>query len=724
MRKKIKKLSDYSVFYLVLLVNLFSILALSMFNYFVFLNSSQRTYRKSFLNYNQKVTDLAFRNMDQQIMQVIYNIPQLYFSETKQNDAFLKPQEENLEGQAAEITDLISGLRLIQVSYPIIESMDVYYENTDTVVTGFSNVHFPENREELEKFLPWYQAFDQQDNDLYFMEESTDVYPVYEPVLTYVRRIALPRWQGEGIVVALHISTSAFSDYMDENVGCLRVYAPDGRILYQSPGHEDEAGENKTALTYESSTTSLSYEYAITDSVLYADVNTTNRVFLFNFILSILFNIVLLLAISRYSGRIYRERLVSLSEEAGVAVGAEHKSFDSSLQHLRKEIQSLSDTANSSKALRFQSAVRALILNRRSDETYTVLEEYLNYECCRVLMIQWSEAERSSLEQIQNQLDLWGEEKGCHILLTTMEKGEVVGVANFPKDQENTVLPRLVEILPTYFGECRVAVGTFCAAEKEEIKKAYRSACETARYWFIYPNKSVLYGDDIQPDKLRDKGSHLKLFEAIEKDINTENLLEFKLHLEMLVVSFQSGSYTMNYCYSTLRDLVTMICQIVQHRGLDMWVMYGYDIREYYKQIRDIESFQEWMNGVCEILLKNIRQKRTMVDTDGEFKNRLTALIEENLENNISLDFLCDQLSMRPDALSRIFKQVMGEGYTEYVKKQKLNRAIALMKDDYSIKEIAEKLGYSSSQYFIKIFKEVYGITPYQYKKNNFSGKN
>ena len=192
----------------------------------------------------------------------------------------------------------------------------------------------------------------------------------------------------------------------------------------------------------------------------------------------------------------------------------------------------------------------------------------------------------------------------------------------------------------------------------------------------------------------------------------------------MLVVSFQSGSYTMNYCYSTLRDLVTMICQIVQHRGLDMWVMYGYDIREYYKQIRDIESFQEWMNGVCEILLKNIRQKRTMVDTDGEFKNRLTALIEENLENNISLDFLCDQLSMRPDALSRIFKQVMGEGYTEYVKKQKLNRAIALMKDDYSIKEIAEKLGYSSSQYFIKIFKEVYGITPYQYKKNNFSGKN
>ncbi len=33
------------------------------------------------------------------------------------------------------------------------------------------------------------------------------------------------------------------------------------------------------------------------------------------------------------------------------------------------------------------------------------------------------------------------------------------------------------------------------------------------------------------------------------------------------------------------------------------------------------------------------------------------------------------------------------------------------------MKDIAYRLGYSSPQYFIKIFKETYGITPYQYKK-------
>ena len=39
---------------------------------------------------------------------------------------------------------------------------------------------------------------------------------------------------------------------------------------------------------------------------------------------------------------------------------------------------------------------------------------------------------------------------------------------------------------------------------------------------------------------------------------------------------------------------------------------------------------------------------------------------------------------------------------------------------DKSVKDIAQKLGYNSPQYFIKIFKEVYGVTPYQYKKEHF----
>ena len=72
---------------------------------------------------------------------------------------------------------------------------------------------------------------------------------------------------------------------------------------------------------------------------------------------------------------------------------------------------------------------------------------------------------------------------------------------------------------------------------------------------------------------------------------------------------------------------------------------------------------------------------------------------------------------MRLDVLSRQFKQVMGKGYTEYIKEKKMARVLELLAEDCSVKEIAERLGYRSPQYFIKLFKEIYGLTPYQYKK-------
>lgn len=121
------------------------------------------------------------------------------------------------------------------------------------------------------------------------------------------------------------------------------------------------------------------------------------------------------------------------------------------------------------------------------------------------------------------------------------------------------------------------------------------------------------------------------------------------------------------------------------------------------------------MNRLCEVLLTNIRQKKKPESED--LKARLEQMIEEQLEKDISLDYLSDCFSLRPDVLSRTFRQLMGKGYTEYIKEKKLNRALELISQDYSMKDIAYRLGYSSPQYFIKIFKETYGITPYQYKK-------
>ena len=53
----------------------------------------------------------------------------------------------------------------------------------------------------------------------------------------------------------------------------------------------------------------------------------------------------------------------------------------------------------------------------------------------------------------------------------------------------------------------------------------------------------------------------------------------------------------------------------------------------------------------------------------------------------------------------------------DYIKDRKLMKAVEFLRDGMAVQDIAKRLGYRSSQYFIRIFKENYGTTPYQYKK-------
>ena len=275
-----KNIVQYSVMYLVLVVNVVSIVVLSLFNYFAFTRKEQRIYRESFISYSQNVNDIAFRNLVHQIVNPIYNISSLYFSDIEQNKPILLPEESLKEGKTEKIWDLVKNLEEIRYSNPNILSLDIYYEKTNTVVTGFSHVHFPLDAEELKHYLPWYQEFSEQEQDFYFMAESEKVYPLYEPVLTYVQRIRKSSWGDQGIVIAIHIPSSVFSEYIDENAGRLNVYSADGRLLYETSA-EKKAWE--TPFYYESDETGLSFVYYMDDQILYKDVQSKNQLFLINF---------------------------------------------------------------------------------------------------------------------------------------------------------------------------------------------------------------------------------------------------------------------------------------------------------------------------------------------------------------------------------------------------------------------------------------------------------
>ena len=76
-------------------------------------------------------------------------------------------------------------------------------------------------------------------------------------------------------------------------------------------------------------------------------------------------------------------------------------------------------------------------------------------------------------------------------------------------------------------------------------------------------------------------------------------------------------------------------------------------------------------------------------------------------------------MNVNSSYLSAAFKKECGETLTEYVNRKRMENAAAIIKrSSKQIQAIAEECGVLDANYFIKLFKKQYGMTPTQYREH------
>jgi len=82
-----------------------------------------------------------------------------------------------------------------------------------------------------------------------------------------------------------------------------------------------------------------------------------------------------------------------------------------------------------------------------------------------------------------------------------------------------------------------------------------------------------------------------------------------------------------------------------------------------------------------------------------------------------SLQSIADHVFLNASYLSKVYKLETGEGISEYVSRLRLEAAAHMLRStSEKIYEISGKVGYSKTSYFIKVFKERYGVTPQEFR--------
>jgi two-component system, response regulator YesN len=105
---------------------------------------------------------------------------------------------------------------------------------------------------------------------------------------------------------------------------------------------------------------------------------------------------------------------------------------------------------------------------------------------------------------------------------------------------------------------------------------------------------------------------------------------------------------------------------------------------------------------------------------------KIINYVDENYEKEtISLNDLAVAVYLSPNYISSLFKKYRNITFSEYLIKVRMDKAQDLLKyTDLKTYEVAEKIGYTNSQYFSVLFKQTTGYTPTEYKKLNLIRRN
>lgn len=101
---------------------------------------------------------------------------------------------------------------------------------------------------------------------------------------------------------------------------------------------------------------------------------------------------------------------------------------------------------------------------------------------------------------------------------------------------------------------------------------------------------------------------------------------------------------------------------------------------------------------------------------------KINRCVSDNLSvTDFSLDDLCRVVGYSYPHLHRLVRQATGEKLSIYVRRQRLTHAMDLLQDaEMNVAEIAFAVGFKDPNYFTRVFRLEYGISPTEWRKKEY----
>jgi Transcriptional regulator containing an amidase domain and an AraC-type DNA-binding HTH domain len=220
---------------------------------------------------------------------------------------------------------------------------------------------------------------------------------------------------------------------------------------------------------------------------------------------------------------------------------------------------------------------------------------------------------------------------------------------------------------------------------------------------------------------------------------SNENSFYYPMDIEMKLISFTRAgdwdevNYILDCCYqeniikrNLAKDmqkyLLSEMCGTIIKLSDELKLEINkppLDIVSKWNNMRKVDTIEETFKAITEIY----KQICTKVREERHSRNvKLISSIKEYvdkefLESQMSLTLVADKFGITEQYVSKLFKEQIGENFSNYVENLRLKYSYKLLSDtNLSVEKIAVMAGYSGANAFRKAFKRVNGINPKEFQ--------
>ncbi len=146
-----------------------------------------------------------------------------------------------------------------------------------------------------------------------------------------------------------------------------------------------------------------------------------------------------------------------------------------------------------------------------------------------------------------------------------------------------------------------------------------------------------------------------------------------------------------------------------------------FGVRDYLLKPVDRELLAQTLLSIKEELDKTYHVTEIKADHSEGYYQSIVDTVKSYLEKDYaqaSLDQAAILVSMSPNYVSKVFKQITGVKFSDYLQDVKMEQAKKMLSDvNLKIYQISYSIGYDNPKNFTRAFKQYFGVSPWEYRE-------